>query len=157
VRRPNERCAKIDRPEGVILRLQVESNKVEPVERTVNLLSKDRLRASEADEVEEGGPEVPLVSKPLSFACRAERLAWAGSAPSRSFVGPSCGAHGEGPPSDPGEEMALGVSHKVGWLDIFDAPFVHVAGRDHPLGYKLPKPLGGGGVDLVVIGARLHR
>ena len=66
--------------------------------------------------------------KPCSFACRGERLARAGSGPDRSAVRPSCGPKGSAPDADSGEEVALGVSQKVGWSDIFNASGIHVAG-----------------------------
>jgi hypothetical protein len=53
--------------------------KVEPLKAVAacNLLTKDDWRAALADEPMERGPEVPLVSKPSTFASRAERLTWA--------------------------------------------------------------------------------
>ena len=56
---------------------QVSENKIEPrpSSRAFNLLPKHDVRATLSDEPVEGGPKVPLVSKPASFACRAERLA----------------------------------------------------------------------------------
>ena len=75
MRRPDARSAKIDRPAGVIRSFQVSLYKVEPSKAVLarNLFTKDDWRAALADEVVEGGPEVPLVSKPAAFACRAER------------------------------------------------------------------------------------
>jgi hypothetical protein len=77
VRRTEARSAGIKRPAGVSRCFQVSLNNVEPSEAvlTCNLLAKDDARAALADEVEPSGPKVPLVSKPFSFACRAERLA----------------------------------------------------------------------------------
>jgi hypothetical protein len=65
------------RPEGVTDPFHVSLYKVDPSTSvcTLNLFAKDKLRAALADEVVEGGPKVPLVSKPFPFACRAERLA----------------------------------------------------------------------------------
>jgi hypothetical protein len=75
-----------------------------------NLLSKDDCRAALADEVEEGRPKVPLVIKPASFACRAERLAGTGAGPDWSMIGPAGSTEGMGPDADAGEEMALDES-----------------------------------------------
>jgi len=49
--------------------------------------------------------------------------------------------------------MALGVSQKVSWSDILDAPLVYVAGRDVALRDQLAEPCGRAGIDLVVVGA----
>jgi hypothetical protein len=95
---------------------------------------------------------VPLVSKPAAFACRAERLAWAGSGPDFGRVGPSGFAQGEGPDADAGEEMALNKSGKVGRYDIFDAPLVDLARRDQAVGDQLAQPRRGKRVVFVVIG-----
>jgi hypothetical protein len=68
-----------------------------------NLLTKDDWRAALADEVVEGWPKVPLVSKPHSFTCRAERLARTRSGPHGSVVGPSSGTKCKGPDADTGK------------------------------------------------------
>ena len=78
----------------------------------------------------EGGPQVPLVSKPSALACRAERLAGAGACPEGQVVGPVGEAHGKCPAADAGKEVAVSVAHKVAWDDILDAPFVYVPGRN---------------------------
>ena len=77
VRRTDARRRERDTPEGVAQRFQVSVYKVDPRFDSLarNLLSKDCWRAALLNEVEEGGPKVPLVSKPSSRACRAERLA----------------------------------------------------------------------------------
>ena len=55
-----------------------------------NLFAKDWDSAMLAvrEEVQEDGPEVPLVSKPASLASRAERLTWKRSSPGGSIVRP---------------------------------------------------------------------
>jgi hypothetical protein len=110
--------------------------KVEPriSGRARNLLAKDDDRAALLDDVEPCGPKVPLVSKPRSFACRAERLARARAGPYWSVVRPTGSSQGEGPDANTGEEMALGESCKVVRPDIFDTPFVYFARRDMPGG-----------------------
>jgi hypothetical protein len=79
VRGADARSAQIERCEGVVRCFQVSVNKVEPLQRSLarNLLSKDDWRSADFNEVVPCGPEVPLVSEPLSFACSAETLAWA--------------------------------------------------------------------------------
>lgn len=58
VRRPEARSAQIERPEGVARAFHVSRYMVEPSERVLarNLLSKERVRAADVDEMEEGGP-----------------------------------------------------------------------------------------------------
>ena len=79
MRSPDARSAQIGSPDGVTRVFQVSVNKVEPREAVLarNLLSKHRCRPALADEIEERGPQVPLVSEPAAAACRAERLAGA--------------------------------------------------------------------------------
>jgi hypothetical protein len=68
---------------------------------------------------------VPLVSKPLSFACLAERLAWAGACPNGAVVRPARETEGVGPNTDASKEMTLRkLRQKVRW-DILDAPLVY--------------------------------
>jgi hypothetical protein len=73
---------------------------------------------------------VPLVSKPLSFACRAERLAWARSGPERTIGWDAGLPQGKGPSADSGKEVALNKSRKFSWRNVLDAPLVNLAGRD---------------------------
>lgn len=58
---------------------------------------------------------------------------------------------GERPSADPGEEMALGVSHKLIWSDIFNTPFVNIAVRDELLTDQLAQPCRRAGVEFVVV------
>lgn len=110
VRRAEARSAGISRPDGVARSFQVRAYKVEPSEAVLacNLLAKNDRRAALFDEPVEGGPKVPLVSKPAAFACRAEGLARARAGPDRPVVGPSGAAQGVGPDADAGEEVDLG-------------------------------------------------
>lgn len=79
VRSTDARSAQIGRCAGVIRCFQVSLYKVEPSEpvSACNLFAKDDWRAALLDEIVEVGPQVPLVSKPAAFTCRAERLAGA--------------------------------------------------------------------------------
>lgn len=117
VRTTDARNAEILRREGVILCFQVILYKVEPRKDTFarNLLSNNALRFADTDEVVECRPEVPLVSKPSSFACAAERLARTTSSPDGNVVGPSGSTESITPDTDSSEEVALGISHKVAW------------------------------------------
>jgi hypothetical protein len=109
VRRTDARRRERDRPEGVTHDFHVIAYKVDPRVRVLacNLLSKDDCRAALFDEVVEVGPQVPLVIKPSSLACRAERLARTGTSPNRSVVTPSGRPEGMGPDANACEEMAL--------------------------------------------------
>jgi hypothetical protein len=115
------------RPAGVAALFQVSRYKIEPSKAvfSCNLLPKDADRSALLNEPVEGRPQVPLISKPDAFACRAERLAWAGSGPDGTVVGPSCLAQGVGPHANSGEEVALSVSIKFTWYNIFYAPLVN--------------------------------
>jgi hypothetical protein len=94
--RAEARSAGINRPKGVARAFHVRLNKVEPSKAvcTRNLFAKADDRTDGADEVVEGWPKVPLVSKPSAFACRAERLAGAGACPDGALVGPPGAAQG---------------------------------------------------------------
>jgi hypothetical protein len=85
-----------------------------------------------ADKVKPCRPEVPLISKPFSFACLAERLAGTTAGPHGSIVGPTGAAQGITPNTEAGEEMALGKPGKVSWYDILNAPCIHFSGRNMP-------------------------
>jgi hypothetical protein len=136
VRSTDARRRERDRPEGVTQGFHVILNKVDPRADVdaCNLLAKYCCRFALADEVVPGRPKVPLVSKTSSFACRAERLARAGTGPNRSIIWPSGAAKGVGPHTDSGEKVALCVSAEVARSNILDAPFVHVTRCDMPGG-----------------------
>ncbi len=153
VRCADARSRERDRPDGVTQVFQVIRYKVDPsvCVAACNLLSKDRCRLTLLDEVVPVRPEVPLVIKPSSFACRGERLARTGASPNRSIVAPSGRPKGVGPHSNAGEEMALGEASQVAGENILDAPFIHDAGRDEPGVDQVAQPLRGIGVDLVVV------
>jgi hypothetical protein len=88
MRRTDARSAQICRPNGVSRCFHVSAYKVEPTETVLarNLLSKDDWRAALADEVMPVGPQVPLIIKPASCTCRAERLARAASCPNGAII-----------------------------------------------------------------------
>ena len=109
----------------------------------------------DADEMKPVRPQVPLVSLPASCACRAVRLARARAGPDGPVVGPPSESERVGPDADPGEEVALGKSGKLGWCDIANVPFIDDTGGDLPGVDQVAQPLGGEWVNLVVIGG--HR
>ncbi len=146
-------CSQYRRRNGVAFRFQVSANKVEPAvsNRCCNLLAKDCSRAALAEEPKPFRPEVTRVVKPRSFARRAEAGTGAASRPDGPVVGPSGEAEGERPEAASGEEVALGVSHKVGWLDIGNASLIHVSWGDRARFDGFPQHLGLERVDLVVV------
>jgi hypothetical protein len=79
VRRTDARSRESECPEGVTQAFQVSAYKVDPRIDVLacNLLTNDDCRSALLDEPVECGPQMPLVSKPIAFACRAERLTWA--------------------------------------------------------------------------------
>jgi len=132
VRRTDARSRERNRPKGVTQGFQVSLYKVDPRLCVLarNLFSKDDCRAALLDEPVEVGPKVPLVIKPSSFACRAERLARTRSCPDGVAVWHSGAAQGVAPDADSSEEVALTVSSKVIWCHVLDASGINVAGGD---------------------------
>jgi len=153
VRSTDARRRERDSPEGIIHVFQVSLYKVEPrvCVLACNLLSKDDCRLALADEPMEMRPQVPLVIKPSSRACRAERLARTGTGPNRSIIWPAGAAKGVGPNADTGEEVALGVRLEVIRVHILDRSFIYVARRDMARVNEVAEPLRGVWVDFVVI------
>lgn len=153
VRCADARSAKICLPAGVALHFQVILYKVPPSEaiRGRNLLSKDNWRAADLDQVVEGWPQVPLVSKPSSFARRGERLARAGSGPQGHCGGDAGKLEGSAPPSDTGEEVALCESKEFIGTDIFNRPLIHHPSRNQSSLHQLSEPGGSKRIMLVVV------
>jgi hypothetical protein len=154
VRPTDPRRRERDRPEGVTQGFQVSVYKVDPrvAVFACNLLSKDDCRLALFDEVVKGWPQVPLVIKPSAFACRAERLARTGTSPNRSVVAPSGRSQGMAPNADTSKEVALGEAAQVAWVDIFNTPFINIAGGDVPSFNQVAQPLSGCWVNFVVVG-----
>jgi hypothetical protein len=137
VRSTDARSTETRRPSGVTDSFQVSLYKVEPamLNCSFNLLAKDGDRSAFGDEMEEGWPKVPLVSKPIARACFAERLTRATSSPDLAFVAPPGLSQGVRPDTDTGEEMALGESGDVTWGDIFNASFINFSRGYKPSSY----------------------
>jgi hypothetical protein len=153
VRSPDARSAQISSPTGVVRDFQVSANRIPPPKGSLarNLLSKDDPRLALADEMEPMGPEMSLISSPLSFACRAVRLARTTPGPDPSVVGPSRKPQGVGPPTDAGEEVAASVGLEVIGIDVLDAALVHDALWYVPLQDQLSQPCRGFRIVLVVV------
>ncbi|MNJ48226.1 hypothetical protein D3C77_434150 [compost metagenome] len=134
VRRTDARRRERDSPEGITHGFQVSLYKVEPrlCVLACNLLSKELCRFSLTDEPGERWPQVARIIKPISLACRGERLARTGTGPNRSIIWPAGATKGVGPNTDTGEEVALGVRLEVIRVNILDRSFVDVAWRDMP-------------------------
>ena len=153
VGRAEARSAEIDSPAGVTRSFQVSLYKVEPVEAVLarNLLAKDDRRAALLDEEMPCRPEVPLVSKPLSLACRAERLARETGGPDGSIVGPSGIAEGVGPDADSGAEMDLGEGSNVIWCHVPQVALVDFAVGDQSALDEFTQPRCGFRIKLRII------
>ena len=94
---------------------------------------------------------MPLVSKPISFACRAERLARTTTGPDRSVIAPAGASQGVAPHTDTGEEMTLGITGEVGWPNVAYVSLIHIPWCNYVLFYQFAQPRCGEGVKLVVI------
>ena len=158
MRRTDARSRERHRPEGVRHGFHVIVYKVDPSVCVFarNLFSKYRWRAALFDEVVPRRPEVPLVIKRKSFACRAERLARTGTGPNRSIVGPACASECQRPDADSGEEVALCVASEVVRSNILNVSLVDVARSNVASRNQVAQPLGGVWVVLVVIGSGSH-
>jgi hypothetical protein len=122
VRRTDARRRERDTPEGVTQGFQVSMYKVDPGLDSLarNLLSKDDWRSALEDKVLKGWPQVPLISKASSRACRAERLARTGTGPNRSTIWPAGPPKSDRPGADACEEMTLCVGLEVIGVNILD-------------------------------------
>jgi hypothetical protein len=99
---------------------------------------------------------VPLVIKPAAFACRAERLAWAGAGPDWLVVSDAGTSKGCGPQSDPGKEVDLPVGQNVVRCEVENRSPLDSAGRDLSGADEVFEPVRGEVVDLVVEREVIH-
>jgi len=90
-----------------------------------NLLAKKDCRAALVNESHKGGCEVSLVKLSELLSGNAERLARWAAGPEWCFVADSGELQREGPPTDSGEEVALGEAFKVFWLYFCDASVIN--------------------------------
>jgi hypothetical protein len=95
---------------------------------------------------------VALVIGCLAFAGGTEWLAGTGASPNRSAIGPSGESESDGPSADASEKVALGITSQIVWPHVGDASLVDFAWGDEPCADEIAEPLGGIGIDLVVIG-----
>jgi hypothetical protein len=104
------------------------------------LFTKDRVRATLANEPEEVGPEISFVRVAFAFARRGVGLAGAASCPHASAVWPSSEPKSEGPTADTRKEVGLRrfadvVSRNKLNVSLIDFPFWKFAGSNqvsHP-------------------------
>ena len=96
-------------------------------------------------------PEVPLISKPIASACRAEWLTRTRSGPYGSVTGPPSKIESKRPAANSREEMALVVASEIGGPDISDIPLVNVARGQTPGSDQIAQPLSRERVDLVIV------
>jgi len=152
VRSADPRSAEIDSRDGVTLAFQVRVNKVEPRKSVFarNLFTKDVLRLALRDEMVPGRPKMPLIIKPIAFACRAERLARTTSGPDGLVVGPSSTTERQRPNADAGEEVALGVLLEFIGRDVLDRPLINHTGGDQTPADQFSQDGGSAIVNLVV-------
>jgi hypothetical protein len=97
-------------------------------------------------------PQMPFVIGTAPLAGLAKGLAWAGPGPRGAFVWPSSQSKSVGPYANAREEMGLREASNVIGLNLSDAARVHLARRDMPGCDKVPQPLRGEGINLVVVG-----
>ena len=155
VRCTDARRRERDDPEGVTQTFQVVLYKVDPrlCVFACNLLSKDFWRSALLDEPVEVWPQVPLVSKPRSFACLAERLARTGTGPHGSVVWASGLAKRVTPHSDASEEVTLREASQIRGANVFNRSLVNFPRSNVAFRNEVSKPLGCIWIDLVVVGA----
>lgn len=97
---------------------------------------------------------MPLVLKPSSRTCRAERLARAAASPAGSATVPSGKVKGVSPAADAREKVTLDVPAKVNGSHILNASFIHIPRCNQIVGDQLAQPCGRRGIELVVV---IHR
>lgn len=154
VRSPDGTSRDNGRPAGVADAFQISEHSVEPVlaNRRRNLLSHEDSGPSGTGEPEKVGPQVPIVSLGFAFARDGERLAGWAAGPQLALVRPPGKPGCECPPTDPGEEMALGETGKIGRRYIHDGTFIYFPVRDQARGDEVAQPLGCIRFELVVVG-----
>jgi hypothetical protein len=133
MRCPDTASSHTVRREGVTDSFHVVLNKVDPavLNRCLNLLPKDNPRTTLSNEIKPARPQVPLVSKPSAFACRAERLARATPCPHWPIVRPSRKSERIAPSTDPREEVTLVEPVEVLGFNVLDITVIH-----HPRSYQ---------------------
>lgn len=108
------------RPPGVAHCFQIKERSIEPqIAVTINVFEQAPSGSffESPEEASAFRPEVAIIRHSAPDACDRERLARVAAGPERAVVGPSCEAGSKAEPADPGEEMDMGVSPKIGSLN----------------------------------------
>jgi hypothetical protein len=95
--------------------------------RCFNLFTKDDVRSALADEACPGWPKMAGIIRPILTSRRGERLTGATASPNKSTIIPFCEPECTAPPSDAGEEVALGVLGQIGGPDFGDTSFIDIS------------------------------
>jgi hypothetical protein len=94
---------------------------------------------------------VPIIVKSAEAARVGKWLAGAGTGPDGAVIGPAGEAQGKRPSADAGEEVAAGVSFKVGRSNIDNCSLVNIAWWQVACGDEVADPLCCERVNLIVI------
>jgi len=143
-------CSTNLRPEGVITSFHCIPRGVDPFQ-VGHLFSKNNCGLASFDKFDSDRQKVSFVSGSKFCTCDTDWLARKAGCPNRSACRPSCKLQGEGPSTDAREEVALGVSVDVAWLNIGYAPCVYVALWYQPLIDQFLQPCCRWLVPLVVV------
>ena len=125
------------RPPGVAQGFQIKERSIEPqIAMTINVFEQAPSGSffESPEEASAFRPEVAIIRHSAPDACDRERLARVAAGPERAVVRPSCEADGKAEAADPGEEMDLGVSPKIGSLNCSDVTVVNVPWRQRSVG-----------------------
>lgn len=146
-------CAQYRRPDGVAFSLQVCRNKIEPApsNRRFNLFAKDDVRTALADEPEPFRPKVTGVLMRLLSAGCAEGLTGTGAGPDGAGIVPAGEPEGITPAADPSEEVALGKSADVGWLNKGNGAVIDFAISNHAFRDERTQPRDTERINLIVV------
>lgn len=139
---------------------QLPENTVEPPpssKESCNVLQEEEVGSYSAKQSRELEVEPrPLAGDPRPLAGGADVLAGEAGGPDVPPVGDAGESEREGEPSDPGEEMALGIRCHLVRSEITDVAPAHVARLEPALGDAPAEHLGAVFVDVGVQGAGAH-
>lgn len=108
------------RPPGVAQGFQIKQRSIEAqIAVTINVFEQAPSGSffERPEDSSDFRPEVAIIRHSAADACDGERLARIAAGPERACVGPSCETGGKAEASDPGEEMDMGISPKIGSLN----------------------------------------
>ena len=108
------------RPPGVAQGFQIKERSIEAqIAVTINVFEQAPSGSffESPEESSDLRPEVAIIRHSAPDACDREWLARIAAGPKRAGVGPSCKTGGKAEAADPGEEMDMGISPKIGSLN----------------------------------------